>query len=96
MAMVADMAATHQDLTWGSPRLTVTKTSVTAAAGLVADTVQDMEVVTVVMVPATVRATAGSGVDTAVAVFHAQVGLTYVKYSNLGYTVAWGNGRISL
>ena len=38
----------------------------------------------------------GFGVDTAVAVFHAQVGLTFVKYSNLGYTVAWDNGRISL
>ena len=83
--MAADTGATHQVLTWDSPRLTVTKTSAIAVvAWVVVDTVRGMGVVPAVMAQVTVVI----AVDMVVVVHRERQVLICVKYSNLGYTVA--------
>ena len=87
--MAADTVATHQVLTWDSPRLTVTKTSAIAVvAWVVVDTVQGMGVVPAVMAQVTAQVTVVIAVDMVVVVHRERQVLICVKYSNLGYTVA--------
>ena len=58
------------------------------AASVVVDTVQGMGVAPAVMAQATAQVTVVIAGDTVAEAFHAQVDLIYVRYSNLGYTVA--------